>query len=68
MATMEWKAEAYKALGVEPNLAKAIAANPGFATTPQAVQKQAQPIVNASKDVMGASDEDDGRRPQKRRT
>lgn len=53
VATMEWKAEAYKALGVEPNLAKAIAANPGFATTPQAVQKQAQFIVNASKDVMG---------------
>ena len=53
VATMEWKAGAYKALGIEPNLANAIAANPGFATTPQAVQKQAQFIVNASKDVMG---------------
>lgn len=53
VATMQWKAAAYKALGIEPKLADAIAANPGFATTPQAVQKQAQFIVTASKDVMG---------------
>lgn len=53
VATMEWKANAYKQLGIEPNLANAIAANPGFATTPQSVQKQAQFMVNASKDIMG---------------
>lgn len=53
VATMEWKSKSYQALGISPELSNAIAANPGFATTPQAVQKQAQFIQKASADVMG---------------
>ncbi len=53
VATMEWKSKSYQALGISPELSNAIAANPGFATTPQAVQKQAQFIQKSSADVMG---------------
>ncbi len=53
VATMEWKSKSYQALGISPELSNAIAANPGFATTPQAVQKQAQFIQKASNDAIG---------------
>lgn len=51
--TLEWKASAYKGIGIEPGLAKAIAANSQFATSPQAVQKQAQFIIKSSMDPAG---------------
>lgn len=51
--TMEWKAKAYRNLGIEGNLSDAIAANPQFATTPQAVQRQAQFIIKSTLDPAG---------------
>lgn len=48
VATMEWKSSAYQKIGLSPELSDAIAANPSFATTPAAVQKQAQFIMKNS--------------------
>lgn len=48
VATMEWKSAAYQKIGISPELSDAIAANPSFATTPAAVQKQAQFIMKNS--------------------
>lgn len=40
--TMEWKAKAFEQIGVAPNIARAIAANPGFASSPKAIMDQAR--------------------------
>lgn len=53
VATMEWKAKAYKGIGIEENLSNAIAANPAFATTPKAVQQQAQFLMKTNVDALG---------------
>jgi len=50
---LDYKTRAYIGIGVEPNLARALAVNPRLAITPDAIQKQAKYIVDASKDALG---------------
>jgi hypothetical protein len=48
--TMEWKAKAFEQIGVAPNIARAIAANPGFASSPKAIMDQARFLKKQSAD------------------
>lgn len=52
IATMQWKAEQYRNLGMSPEISGAVAANPSMATTPEAIRRQAEFIVKSNQ-AMG---------------